>query len=75
MKSGETPKLPAAESVENQLKPRRQSVNRRSFLKNTAVAGVGVVGAGMLTTPDGFAEENHRHLTRGDAALLRFGNS
>jgi len=72
MKSGETPKLLGAKSGEKQSEPRRKSVNRRSFLKNTAVAGVGVVGAGMLTAPDALAEENHRHLTRGDAALLRF---
>ena len=72
MKSGESLKLPVAESLDNHSEARRKSVNRRLFLKNTAVAGVGVVGAGMLTTPDAFAEENHRHLTRGDAALLRF---
>ena len=72
MKSGETPKLLEAKSVEKQSEPHRKSVNRRSFLRNTAVAGVGVVGAGMLTAPGAFAEENHRHLTRGDAALLRF---
>ncbi|HEX6896216.1 MAG TPA: twin-arginine translocation signal domain-containing protein [Bryobacteraceae bacterium] len=48
-------------------------VNRRSFLRNSAVAGAGAVGAGLLATSKNLlAEENHGHLTRGDAALLRF---
>lgn len=48
-------------------------VNRRSFLRNSAVAGAGAVGAGLLAAaPKALAEENHGHLTRGDAALLRF---
>jgi len=48
-------------------------VNRRSFLRNSAVAGAGAVGAGLLANPKNvLAEENHGHLTRGDAALLRF---
>jgi ferritin-like protein len=73
MKSDETPRLPAAESVARQSESRRKSVNRRSFLRNTAVAGAGIVGANMLTLePAAFAEDNHGHLTRGDAALLRF---
>jgi hypothetical protein len=48
-------------------------VNRRSFLKNTAIAGAGTVGAGLLATaPSALAEESHGHITRGDAAILRF---
>src|SRR5690242_20098379 len=49
------------------------AVNRRSFLRNTAIAGAGAVGVGLLAgSTDALAEQNHGHLTRGDAALLRF---
>jgi hypothetical protein len=55
----------------------RQPVNRRSFMKKGfATAGTATVGAALLTNssqllaePSG---ENKGHLTRGDAALLRF---
>jgi Ferritin-like domain len=55
----------------------RQPVNRRSFMKKGfATAGTATVGAALLTNssqllaePSG---ENRGHLTRGDAALLRF---
>ena len=60
--SAENPKLGRAE------------VNRRSFLKNSMVAGAAVTaGAGMLGgLPSALAQEGHEHITRGDAALLRF---
>jgi hypothetical protein len=49
------------------------AVNRRSFLKNSAIAASAVAGAGALaTSTHAFAEEGHAHITRGDAAILRF---
>ncbi len=52
----------------------RSEVNRRSFLKNTLVAGAAVTaGAGLVgNLPAALAEERHGGITRGDAALLRF---
>jgi len=60
-------------SAEN-LKLGHAEVNRRSFLKNSMVAGAAVTaGAGMLGgLPSALAQEGHEHITRGDAALLRF---
>ena len=48
--------------------------NRRSFLKNGAVASAALTaGAGFLGgLPAALAEESHGGITRGDAALLRF---
>jgi Ferritin-like domain len=52
------------------------AVNRRSFVKNGfAAAGLAAVGVGFLAgDASALAEEQERsgHLTRGDAALLRF---
>jgi len=52
----------------------RSEVNRRSFLKNSVVAGAAVTaGAGLVgNLPAALAEENRGGITRGDAALLRF---
>ena len=52
----------------------RSEVNRRSFLKNSVIAGAAVTaGAGLVgSLPAALAEENHGGITRGDAALLRF---
>lgn len=74
MKTVTSPMSSQPQSVENQTESRINApVNRRSFLKNSAVAGAGAVGAGLLATSKNvLAEENHGHLTRGDAALLRF---
>ncbi|HEX2661317.1 MAG TPA: ferritin-like domain-containing protein [Candidatus Acidoferrum sp.] len=56
---------------------RRESANRRTFLKKGVVAGAAAVGAGLLARPaPAFAqegpEEKSGSLTPGDAALLRF---
>jgi Ferritin-like domain len=52
------------------------AVNRRSFVKNgLAAAGLATTGVGFLATcASALAEEEERsgHLSRGDAALLRF---
>jgi Ferritin-like domain len=51
-------------------------INRRSFVKNgLTAAGLATAGVGLLANGSSvFAEEEERsgHLTRGDAALLRF---
>src|ERR1700737_2876645 len=52
----------------------RRRANRRTFLKNGAVAaGAVTVGAGLVTRPlSVFAEEKSGSLPPGDAAILRF---
>jgi len=52
----------------------KKAVNRRSFLKNSVVAGAAVTaGVAMFENiPSALAEESHGHLTRGDAAILRW---
>jgi hypothetical protein len=51
-----------------------RAANRRSFLKNTLVAGAAAtVGAGILAkAPFALGEDNGDALTKGDAAILRF---
>jgi hypothetical protein len=74
MKPDTTPQPSQPASVDTEVESRINTpVNRRKFLRNTAIAGAGTVGAGLLATaPSALAEENHGHITRGDAALLRF---
>ncbi|MBV9340068.1 MAG: hypothetical protein JO159_04160 [Acidobacteria bacterium] len=52
----------------------KQAFNRRSFLRNSMVAGAAAtVGAGLLeAVPSARAQEGLRGITRGDAAILRF---
>jgi len=54
--------------------PAKKAFNRRSFLKNTVVAGAAVTaGAAMLENiPSALAEEGNGNLTRGDAAILKW---
>src|SRR5579863_6392388 len=47
------------------------SNNRRSFLKGTLAAGAALAGASALTSK-GLLAQDHRRLTRGDAAILQF---
>ncbi len=74
MKSDKTP--PSAPASSTGLEPTSRihaPVDRRAFLKNTAIAGAGTVGAGLLSTaPKAFADPSHGSITRGDAAILRF---
>jgi hypothetical protein len=54
-------------------KPSGNAFNRRSFLKNTMVAGAVVGGAGVLAKGlPAVAQESSAPLTQGDAAILRF---
>ncbi len=56
----------------------KTEINRRSFVKNgIAAAGVATAGVGLLANGSSLSAENERrerggHLSRGDAALLRF---
>jgi len=52
----------------------RRAFNRRSFLRNSVVAGAAVTaGSAILgNVPSVLAQETHGHLTRGDAAILRW---
>jgi hypothetical protein len=54
--------------------PSTKAFDRRSFLRNSVVAGAVVTaGAAMLeNVPSAFAEPGEGHLTRGDAAILRW---
>src|SRR2546423_405777 len=51
-----------------------KAFNRRSFLRNSMVAGAAVTaGAALLeNVPSALAEPGNDHLTRGDAAILRW---
>ncbi|MCU1272188.1 MAG: hypothetical protein JWN74_3482 [Acidobacteriaceae bacterium] len=52
----------------------KKAFNRRSFLRNSVVAGAAVTaGAAILeNVPSALAEQGNGHLTRGDAAILRW---
>ena len=54
--------------------PEKKAFNRRSFLKNSVVAGAAVTaGAALLENiPSALAEPGNGHLTRGDVAILRW---
>ncbi|HEX6804374.1 MAG TPA: hypothetical protein VF133_11900 [Terriglobales bacterium] len=53
--------------------PSSKASNRRAFLRNSAVAGAAIAGAGMLAgAPAVLSESMRGSITAGDAALLRF---
>jgi len=59
------------------LKGLKSSINRRSFMKSGLTAGAATVGAGLLADSSSVLgqegpEEHSGHLTKGDAAILRF---
>src|SRR5438874_5450689 len=61
---------PLENNVEKQVKPRKRSISRRSFLGKSLAVGAGTVGAGFfINTRTATASSG---LTPGDAALLRF---
>ena len=63
---------PLEDNSEKKLIPRKRSISRRSFLHKSLAVGAGTIGAGLLANVR--ADEHHHghHLSRGDAALLRF---
>jgi hypothetical protein len=54
--------------------PAKKAFDRRSFLKNSVIAGAAVTaGAAILENgPSALADPGNGHLTRGDAAILRW---
>lgn len=64
--------------MEDMWSSTRAAVNRRSFMKNgLSAAGLATAGLGLLTnseiaSADDGQDERRGHLTRGDAAMLRF---
>src|SRR5579871_6725119 len=52
----------------------KKDFNRRSFLRNSLAAGAAATAGAMMldNIPAALAEESHGHLTRGDAAILRW---
>jgi len=64
--------------MKNLLKGLKSSINRRSFMKNgLTAAGAATLGAGLVASSSpvlahGGPEERSGHLTKGDAAILRF---
>src|SRR5215813_7020931 len=61
---------PLEDDSEKRVKPRKSSISRRSFLRNSGAIVAGTVGGGFfINTKTARASGG---LTRGDAALLRF---
>jgi len=64
--------------MKNLLRGLKSSINRRSFMKNgLTAAGAATLGAGLVASSSpvlahGGPEERSGHLTKGDAAILRF---
>jgi hypothetical protein len=59
--------------MENMWNSMKTAINRRSFMKNgLTAAGVGLLANGSSVLAQEGPEEHSGHLTRGDAALLRF---
>jgi hypothetical protein len=73
-RSSEPPSNSNPKIGEGKTSSTKQAFNRRSFLRNSMVAGAAVtVGAGILEgIPAAHAQEGHGGITRGDAAILRF---
>ena len=69
-----TPSSSNPTTAEEVTFPEKKAFNRRSFLKNSVVAGAAVTaGSAILgNVPSVLAQETHGHLTRGDAAILRW---
>ena len=61
-----------ANESERKSEPRKRFISRRAFLGKSLAVGAGTIGAGLLANVR--ADEHHHghHLSRGDAALLRF---
>jgi hypothetical protein len=70
----QTPSNSNQTSTEDVAPAEKKAFNRRSFLKNSMVAGAAVTaGAAILENiPSALAEPGNGHLTRGDAAILRW---
>jgi hypothetical protein len=60
------------DNSEKKLIPRKRSLSRRSFLCKSLAVGAGTIGAGLLANVRADDHHHGHHLSRGDAALLRF---
>ncbi|HEY1525666.1 MAG TPA: hypothetical protein VGH51_05455 [Candidatus Angelobacter sp.] len=69
-----TPSQSNQASGEDGSSSEKKAFNRRSFLRNSVVAGAAATaGAALLeSVPSALAEPGNGHLTRGDAAILRW---
>src|SRR5229473_3009296 len=72
--SVDTPSKSNQTTGEDVSSPGKTAFNRRLFLKNSVVAGAAVTaGAAILENiPSALADPGNGHLTRGDAAILRW---
>jgi hypothetical protein len=59
---------PLENNVEKQVKPRKRSISRRSFLGKSLAVGAGTIGAGFFIN----TRTARASISTGDAALLRF---
>jgi hypothetical protein len=51
----------------------KKAFNRRAFVRSSVLAGAALTGAGLVEgLPAVLAEPGNGHITRGDAAILRF---
>lgn len=68
-----TRSIPVADQSSTETKPASRS-NRRSFLKNTMVAGAAATAGSVLLSKGvpAFAQDKSGSLSKGDAAILRF---
>jgi Ferritin-like domain len=62
----------AEDNFKQRVKPRKSFISRRSFLSKSLAVGAGTIGAGLLARAQTADDHGHHHLSRGDAALLRF---
>ena len=61
-----------ANESERKSKPRQRFLSRRAFLGKSLAVGAGTIGAGLLANVRADDHHHGHHLSRGDAALLRF---
>src|SRR2546427_7873530 len=69
--SSKSENRPLEDNLEKRVKPRKSSISRRLFLRNSLAVGAGTLGVGVLGSSR-IAEASRGGLTPGDAALLRF---
>ncbi len=69
--SSKSENRPLEDNLEKKVKPRKSSLSRRSFLRNSLAVGAGTVGVGLLGGSR-TARASRGGLPSGDAALLRF---
>jgi hypothetical protein len=61
-----------ANESEGKSKTRQRFLSRRAFLGKSLAVGAGTIGAGLLANVRADGHDHGHHLSRGDAALLRF---